>query len=232
MFHLLRFSARVFQKDLPILIGYTVLGLACGMLGQKAGLMPATLFAMSVLVYGGSSQFIGIAMMMDGASLLSIFLTVFVTSLRNALFTSTLAPYVRKKSGLFTTLFAYGLTDECFAVNLAAFEGNADWSPEEAQTINLISMLVWSLSSALGCYLGSFLHLNLALVSYILTTMFLGIWSNYMGSRALVTAGIASGLISVFFSTFVPFKLHIVLASLTASIFLTILTRKKEARHE
>ena len=92
MFHLLRFSARVFQKDLPILIGYTVLGLACGMLGQKAGLMPATLFAMSVLVYGGSSQFIGIAMMMDGASLLSIFLTVFVTSLRNALFTSTLAP--------------------------------------------------------------------------------------------------------------------------------------------
>ncbi|ERL20254.1 hypothetical protein HMPREF1246_0307 [Acidaminococcus sp. BV3L6] len=44
----------------------------------------------------------------------------------------------------------------------------------------------------------------LALVSYILTAMFLGIGSNYVGSRILVTAGIASGLISVFFQRSFP----------------------------
>ena len=62
--------------------------------------MPATLFAMRIPIYGDSPEFIGMAMMM-GASFLSIILTVFVTSLRNALFTSVLAPYVRKKSGIF-----------------------------------------------------------------------------------------------------------------------------------
>lgn len=86
-------------------------------------------------------------------------MTVFVTSLRNALFTSVLAPYVRKKSGIFPPLFAYGLTDECFAFNLVAVKGNEDGSPEEDQTINLISMLDRSISSSLGCYLGIFLQL-------------------------------------------------------------------------
>ena len=38
----------------------------------------------------------------------------------------------------------------------------------------------------------------------ILTAMFLGIGSNYVGSRILVTAGIASGLISVFFQRSFP----------------------------
>lgn len=64
VFHSLCFSAHVFQKGLPILIGYTVLGFACSRLDQKAGLMPATLFAMRIPIYGDSPEFIGMAMMM------------------------------------------------------------------------------------------------------------------------------------------------------------------------
>ena len=35
--------------------------MACGMLGEKAGLNPFHMFIMSVLAFAGSSQFIGIA---------------------------------------------------------------------------------------------------------------------------------------------------------------------------
>ena len=56
-------TRRVLQKDAPIILGYWVLGMACGMLGEKAGLNPFHMFIMSVLAFAGSSQFIGIAMM-------------------------------------------------------------------------------------------------------------------------------------------------------------------------
>lgn len=168
----------------------------------------------------------------DGASFLSIILTVFVTSLRNALFTSVLAPYVRKKSGIFPPLFAYGLTDECFAFNLVAVKGNEDGSPEEDQTINLISMLDRSISSSLGCYLGIFLQLvpgpcflyPYGHVPWHRVKLY-GFTDPCHGRHCLRSH-------ICLFSTFIPFKLHIVLTNLIASISFTVLTRKKEARHE
>ena len=97
-------TRRVLQKDAPIILGYWVLGIACGMLGEKAGLNPFHMFIMSVLAFAGSSQFIGIAMMLQSASYISIALTILMVNLRYALFTSTLAPLVSKKSGLYTLL--------------------------------------------------------------------------------------------------------------------------------
>lgn len=129
-------------------------------------------------------------------------------------------------------LFAYGLTDECFAFNLVAVKGNEDGSPEEDQTINLISMLDRSISSSLGCYLGIFLQL-------VPGPCFLYPYGHVPWHRVKLCGFtdpchgrhcLRSHI--CLFSTFIPFKLHIVLTNLTASISFTVLTRKKEARHE
>lgn len=56
-------NRRVLQKLIPIAIGYLALGIACGILAQQAGLTPLEALGMSVLVFAGSGQFIGIAMM-------------------------------------------------------------------------------------------------------------------------------------------------------------------------
>ena len=58
----IKINKRVLQKISPIALGYLVLGLACGMLGQKAAITPLEMLAMSIFAYAGSSQFIGIAM--------------------------------------------------------------------------------------------------------------------------------------------------------------------------
>lgn len=211
-------TRRVLQKDTPIIIGYLVLGMACGMLGEKAGLSPFLMFVMSVLAFAGSSQFIGIAMMIQSASYISIALTILMVNLRYSLFTSTLAPLVSSQSGLYTTLFSYGTTDETFALNLSSFQDEKEhWTHKEALGLDFLSMLVWSIANAAGCYASSMIHLDLSLVSYILTAMFLGIWSNYLKDRTLVITGIAAGILAVVLSQFVPFKLHIVLASLIPS---------------
>ncbi|WP_415963348.1 AzlC family ABC transporter permease [Acidaminococcus fermentans] len=211
-------TRRVLQKDAPIILGYWVLGMACGMLGEKAGLNPFHMFIMSVLAFAGSSQFIGIAMMLQSASYISIALTILMVNLRYSLFTSTLAPLVARKSGMYTTLFSYGTTDETFALNLSSFQDEEEhWTHEEALGLDLLSMVVWAIANAFGCYASRLVHLDLSLVSYILTAMFLGIWSNYLKNRTMIITGLAAGVLAVLLSQVVPYKLHIVLASLIPS---------------
>lgn len=211
-------TRRVLQKDAPIILGYWVLGMACGMLGEKTGLNPFHMFIMSVLAFAGSSQFIGIAMMLQSASYISIALTILMVNLRYSLFTSTLAPLVARKSGLYTTLFSYGTTDETFALNLSSFQDEEEhWTHEEALGLDLLSMVVWAIANAFGCYASRLVHLDLSLVSYILTAMFLGIWSNYLKNRTMIITGLAAGVLAVLLSQVVPYKLHIVLASLIPS---------------
>ena len=211
-------TRRVLQKDAPIILGYWVLGMACGMLGEKAGLNPFHMFIMSVLAFAGSSQFIGIAMMLQSASYISIALTILMVNLRYSLFTSTLSPLVARKSGLYTTLFSYGTTDETFALNLSSFQDEEEhWTHEEALGLDLLSMVVWAIANAFGCYASRLVHLDLSLVSYILTAMFLGIWSNYLKNRTMIITGLAAGVLAVLLSQVVPYKLHIVLASLIPS---------------
>jgi predicted branched-subunit amino acid permease len=52
----------------PICLGYAPIGLAFGVLAQKAGLTPAEIGLMSLLVFAGSAQFIAVSMLSGGAS--------------------------------------------------------------------------------------------------------------------------------------------------------------------
>ena len=75
----------------PICLGYFPIGLALGVLAQKAGLPWWAVAMMSVMVFAGSAQFICVAMITAGASTPAIILTTFVVNLRHVLMSSALA---------------------------------------------------------------------------------------------------------------------------------------------
>ena len=208
--------------------GYFALGLACGILAFQSALNPFQAFAMSILVFAGSGQFIGIAMMAQGAALFSIGLTVFIVNLRCLLFSSTLFNHYKSNSKLNLLAFAHGVTDENFAVNLNCFESNIKppWSNAEALGLNTLTCLVWAVSNAIGCFGAEHLNPPTELVSYLLIAMFLGIWVNYLTSKPMIITGIFSGILSCFFLNYVPYKLHIVLATLIASALACYLYEK------
>ena len=230
LLNIIKINKKVLQKSLPVIFGYCVLGLACGMCGQKAGLTPFEMLAMSVLAYAGSAQFIGIAMIMQGASLLSIGLTILIVNLRHVLFSATLMQFLEKKNFSFLTFFGHGITDETFAVNLNTFQTSKEpqWSPEEAFAVNSLCCISWSLNNAIGCYASEFIHLDAALATYMLTAMFIGIWSYYLVNRQMLILGLFSGILATILSIFVPYKLHIVLATLITSGLACYVSLKNE----
>ena len=78
------------KASIPICLGYIPLGIACGILSEKAGLSPLQIGMFSLFVYAGSGQFITASLLIAGASMSSIIFTTFILNLRNMLMSSTL----------------------------------------------------------------------------------------------------------------------------------------------
>jgi 4-azaleucine resistance transporter AzlC len=203
----------------PICLGYFPIGLAFGVLAQKAGLHPVEIGLMSLLVFAGSSQFVAVSMLSGGASALSVVITTFVINLRHLLMSSSLALYLRPVNKSWTALFAYGVTDESFAVNLTRFR-DSNWDWRQALVVNQIANVAWIASSIVGAY-------RAFGIDYALIAMFLCLLVFQLRGRLYALTAIVAGVLAVFLALLVPGNSYIVLASVLAA-FIGVVCRRKD----
>ncbi len=207
------FALESIKAAWPICLGYLPLGFAFGVLAQKAGLDLLDIALMSILVYAGSSQFIAVAMLSSAAAPLSIILTTFVVNLRHLLMSSSLAVYLHGESRKFLSVFAYGVTDESFAVNLVKFrEGR--WHRYQALAVNQITNFTWIGSTILGGYTGQFILAGSYGIDYALSAMFLCLLTFQLRGRLYFLTAIISGASAIIISLIFPGNGFIIMASL------------------
>jgi len=219
-----------FKAAWPICVGYFPTGLAFGVLAQQAGIHPLAVGLMSLVVFAGSSQFIAVSMLNSGAAVMSIVLTTFVVNLRHVLMSSSLAIHLRGLSRKFLIAFAFGVTDECFAVNTTRFRLGG-WRSDQAILVNYISWFAWVGSTVLGGYAGEFIPKGSFGIDYALSALFLCLLAFQLhGSIYAVTAVIA-GFLSLGLSFLISGNGYIVLASVVAAT-LGLILRKYFARRK
>lgn len=213
------FNKAVFRAVWPIWLGYLPLGFAGGVLAQKVGLTPFETGLMSFLVFAGSGQFIALAMMGSGSSSVSsIVVTTFIVNLRHLLYSSALAGYLMGQSKKYLGIFAQGITDETFAMNLNQFSASVgQWNPSKAMGLNILAHGCWIFSNVLGNIVGNVIVIDTAIVSYTLTAMFIGLWSFHFTSRLLVLTGVFAGFLALALSGILDHKLNIVAATVVAA---------------
>jgi 4-azaleucine resistance transporter AzlC len=201
----------------PIWLGYVPIGLAFGVLAEKGGLLPAEIGLMSFLVFAGSSQFIAVSMLASGASSGAIVATTFAVNLRHLLMSSSLAVHLGSLGRAGLSLFAYGITDESFAVNWTRFrEGHWHW--REALVVNHTSNAVWVSSTVAGGYLGQFIPAGAFGLDYALIAMFLCLLVFQLRGRIYLLTALLAGGLSVMLSLAVPGNTYIVIASASAAM--------------
>ena len=209
----------------PICLGYLPIGMALGVLGQKAGLHPLAIGFMSVIVFAGSSQFIAVSMISTGMPPLTIVMTTFVVNLRHLLMSSALAIPFRGRRRSLLTLFAYGVTDESFAVNYPKLtEGN--WQIEHALVVNHAANLTWIVSTIIGGYGGQYIPEGAFGIDYALIAMFICLLIFQLRGRVYFLTAIIAGALAVGLSLLLPGNWHIILASMLAATLGTIFKRQ------
>lgn len=184
------------RAALPICVGYLLLGMACGILGNKAGMSAVQVGILSALLYAGSGQFMIANMTLAGASPLAIAASVAMVNLRHILYSSALVRRFEGCTQLQKALFAAEMTDESFGVNMGNFS-KGGWTPNAARAVNTTSHLAWTMANVLGAILGEQIHIDLSIISFSMTSIFLCLlmMQNKRGDFLCAMAAAALGVI-------------------------------------
>ena len=107
---------RGIRSGLPIGMGYFPIAIAFGALANQAGLSWLEATSMSLFVYAGASQFVGVSMLLSGAGAAQIITTTFFLNLRHLIMSLAVNHQMRHFSQGWKNLLSFGITDETFAM--------------------------------------------------------------------------------------------------------------------
>lgn len=124
-------TSEIFKLTLPVMMGYVPLGAAFGILAASSGLSLAQTMAISFFVYSGTAEFLLIAFIVAGESLLGIFLTLFLLGFRHFFYTLSLLGELRGLN-LLRFYAIYAMSDESFAL-LSTYKNDISRNVTRAQ---------------------------------------------------------------------------------------------------
>jgi 4-azaleucine resistance transporter AzlC len=204
------------RDEAPILLGVIPFGMIYGVLALSANLSVPQAQAMSAIVFAGSSQFMAVKMLKDGAPALIILLTGFVINLRHALYSATLAPYIQSLPVRWKALLSYLLTDEAFAVTVLHYqrEENPASSHWYFLGAGVALWTSWQVSTAIGIFIGASMPDSWGL-DFTLPLTFIALVVPALKDRAAILTAIVASLLALALVG-LPYKLGLLCSALIA----------------
>lgn len=203
----------------PVALGVVPFGITCGIMGLTAKMSGLETISMSVFVFAGASQFIGITMLGSGITGWAIIiLTTLLVNLRHLIMGTSLAPYMLKLPFSLQALLAFFLTDEAYALTISRIH-KARYSMLYQLTVSTMLYLVWVLATVAGVVLGSYISDPLTWgLDFAMPATFLVLLIPLLTDRISLTVFGMAAMVSVFGALYLPGKWYIIIACLTASI--------------
>jgi 4-azaleucine resistance transporter AzlC len=204
------------KRTLPLVVGAVPFGLIFGAVAVTSGLSPAASVGLSTFVFAGSAQFVATGLVAGGASLAVIVLTTFVVNLRHALYSASLAPYMKHLPQRWLAPLAFGLTDETFVVVIQRYE-QPDASPYKHWFFlgsEVIMYLNWQFWTWVGVFAGrSVPDLTKIGLDFALVVTFIAMIVPMVKSRSLAISVIVAGAVALL-ANGLPNKLGLIIAAL------------------
>lgn len=185
---------KAFYKSLPVLAGYIVLGIGFGILLKNAGYGVIWAAAMSIFIYAGSMQYVGVGLLSGGASVLTTFITTITVNARHLFYSiSMINKY--KNAGKYKPYMIFALTDETYSL---LCDGNTpnDTDPNLYRfLVSFFNHCYWVSGSIIGNLIGGILPFSTAGIEFSMTALFIaGFTEQWLTSKDHIPA--LTGLIS------------------------------------
>lgn len=139
----------------PIALGYFPVAVSFGLGAQQVGWSPLEAAFVSAVMYSGAAQFVALTLIASGTAPLVTIVTLVLMGVRHLFYGPTL---VRTQPGATvrkSAVWAYGLTDEVFAVALGALSRKTvAWNESWLTGLGLGAYLTWVSGTVLGAWLG------------------------------------------------------------------------------
>lgn len=203
----------------PMLLGVLPFGITCGIMGLTANMSGLETVLMSVLVFAGASQFIGISMLSAGITGWGIIiLTTLLVNLRHLIMGSSLAPYMTKLPFSLQAFLAFFLTDEAYALTISR-SYKYRYSVLYQAIVSIMVYVVWVLATLFGVALGSYISDPLSWgLDFAMPATFLVLLIPLLKDHiSLIVFGIAA-VVSVSAALYLPGKWYIIITCVIATL--------------
>ncbi|MDE1183659.1 AzlC family ABC transporter permease [Paraburkholderia sp.] len=164
---------------------------------------------MSLLVFAGSAQFIGVGLIAGHASFAVIWATTLVVNLRHVLYSATLAPYVAHLPMRWRWTLGGLLTDEVFAVVWSRYRlrPTADANPYYFLGAGVAMYVNWQLWTLAGLLFGAaFPGLQSLGLDFAMVATFIAIVVPQLVALRYLAAAATAGALAFFWQAW-PYKL-------------------------
>lgn len=192
-----------FIDTIPVLTGYVVLGFGFGIVLKAAGYGIVHAFAMSLLIYAGSMQYVAVGLLTGGASWLTAALTTLMVNARHIFYgISMLEKY--KGMGKRKPYLIFALTDETYSL---VCSDNPAIAEEERKHyylfVSLFNHIYWIAGSVLGAVAGTLVQFNSEGIDFALTALFLTVFleqwlTTKKHAPALIGVGVSAACLLIF----------------------------------
>ena len=207
--------------------GYVVLGTGFGILLRNAGYGVLWAAAMSLLIYAGSMQYVGVSLLTGGASVLTTLLTTFMVNARHLFYSISMVD-TYKDAGKYKPYMIFALTDETYSL---LCDGKV---PEGADPntyrflVSLFNHSYWVTGCVIGSLLGSVLPFSTAGIEFSMTALFIASFTEqWLTTRDHIPA--LTGLLSTLVCLVIFGRNRFLIpAMLLITLVLTLLRRREE----
>lgn len=191
-----------FPKTLPILTGFLFLGITYGIYMNTSGFGFLYPFIMSLVIFGGSLEFVAVIMLLSPYAPLQVLLMTLMIQARHLFYGIAMLPKY-KNTGAKKPYLIFGICDETFSINYTA---NIPEGVDKGWFyffITLLDHIYWVTGATLGGVLGSFITFNTEGLDFVMTAMFVVIfleqWKKEKRHISELTGILASVLCLVLF---------------------------------
>lgn len=219
-------AKQAFIKSLPVLCSYLFVGIAYGIMMEEHGLGWYWSFTASLLVYTGAFQFVLIAFISGGASLLTIAVTGMLMNSRQSFYSITFLNDF-KRMGKRMPYMIFSMSDETYAVN-CTLDGMETKDKEDTMyLVARLSRVYWISASVLGGVIGQLIPFRMEGIDFCMTALFIIIFiDQWQKTKNHLPA--LSGLIIAVLCLLIFGQSNFILPSLLITSAILILSQKRE----
>ena len=202
------------RQELPLQLGVAPFGLVFGVLGMASGLSALQTILLSSILFGGASQVVFAQLWGAGVPAPVVGASVSVVNLRHALYSASIAPYLRSLPLRWRVPLAYLLTDEAYAVTIHRLKTQPA-SPFQHYHLlgsGITLWICWQITTITGVVFGATIAESLSL-GFAIPLTFIALVAPAIRDRASLAACVTAAVISVAGQP-LPWKSWIIVAAI------------------
>ena len=220
---------QAFLKSIPVLAGYVVLGIGFGILMRDAGYGVLWTAAMSLFIYAGSLQYVGVGLLTGGASVLTTALTSLMVNARHLFYSISMIDKY-KDAGQYKPYMIFALTDETYSLLCDGMTPSGVDTNQYRFLVSIFNHSYWVTGSVIGSLLGAVLPFSTEGIEFSMTALFVAAFTEqWLTTKDHVPA--LTGLICTLLCLIVFGKDNFLIpAMLLITLVLTLLRGREEGR--